>query len=88
MTNEALKINAKTGSYLLEVASWDHTLYDLAAISCYRLGLYEKSYEYAKKAYEMAPENERLENNLYLIGLKVKEKVKQDVKEEEKEASG
>lgn len=73
MTNEALKINTKTGSYLLDLQSWDYTLYDLAAISNYRLGLYEKSYEYAKKACELLPDNERLKNNLYLISLKVKE---------------
>jgi tetratricopeptide (TPR) repeat protein len=72
MTNEALKINTRTESYLLEISSWDYTLYDLAAISNYRLGLYEKSYKYAAKACEMSPENERLKNNLYLISLKVK----------------
>lgn len=72
MTNEALKIQTKTGSYLLEEQSWDYTLYDLAAICNYRLELYEKSYEYAEKAYEMAKGNERLKNNLYLINQKRK----------------
>jgi glycosyltransferase involved in cell wall biosynthesis len=73
MTSEALKINTETGSYLLDPASWNHTLFDLAAISYFRLGLYEKSYEYAKKACEMAPDDERLKNNLNLIGLKLNE---------------
>lgn len=72
MTNEAFKIQTKTGSYLLEPKSWDYTLYDLAAISNYRLGLYEKAYELAEKACEMAPNDERLKNNLYLISLKLK----------------
>ncbi|MDF2568261.1 MAG: glycosyltransferase [Oscillospiraceae bacterium] len=73
MTTEALKINIKTGSYLTEPKSWDYTLYDLSAISFYRLGLYEKSYEFATKACEMAPNDERLKNNLQLISLKLKE---------------
>ncbi|TCT16210.1 glycosyl transferase family 2 [Natranaerovirga pectinivora] len=73
MTNEALKINNKTGSYLLEPTSWDYTLYDLAAISNYRLGLYKRSYEYGKKACEMSPSDDRLKNNLSLISFKAEE---------------
>ncbi|MPW24381.1 glycosyl transferase family 2 [Alkalibaculum sp. M08DMB] len=71
MTNEALKIKNKTGSYLLELQSWDYTLYDLAAISNYWLGLYQRSYEYAKKASEMSKGNERLKHNLHLIHQKM-----------------
>lgn len=70
MVSEALKIVVKSGSYLLEPQAWDYTLYDLAAIACYQLGMYNKSYEYAKKAYETAPDNERLRRNLELIELK------------------
>ncbi|MBR0598688.1 tetratricopeptide repeat-containing glycosyltransferase [Sinanaerobacter chloroacetimidivorans] len=73
MTGEALKINTKTGSYLTDPKSWDYTLYDLAAISHYRLGLYQRSYEFAQKACEIAPNDERLKNNLHLISLKLKE---------------
>lgn len=72
MVNEALKITEKSGSYLLETNSWDQTFYDLGAICTYYLGLYEKSYDYAKKACEMDVNNERLKQNLELIKLKLK----------------
>ena len=71
MTNEALKITTRTGSYLLELDAWGYSLYDLGAICCYQLGLYEKSYEYAIKACEMEPNDERLRQNLELIKLKL-----------------
>ena len=72
MTLRALQITVKSGSYLLEPDAWGYSLYDLAAIATYRLGLFEKSYEYAKTACEMEPNNERLKNNLELIALKCK----------------
>lgn len=72
MVNEALKITEKSGSYLLETNSWGSTFYDLGAISTYRLGLYEKSYYFAKKACEIDINNERLKQNLELIKLKLK----------------
>lgn len=70
MVEKGLGITQKTGSYLLEPASWGYSFYDLGAISCYRLGLYEKSLAYAQTACEMAPEDARLKNNLELIRLK------------------
>lgn len=72
MAEKALAITEKSGSYLVEPESWGYSLYDLGAISAYRLGLYDKSYEYAKKACEMEPQNGRLKNNLDLISLKLK----------------
>jgi len=72
MTQRALQITEKSGSYLLEPDAWGYSLYDLAAIAAYRLGMYEKSYEYAKIACEMEPDNERLKRNLELIKLKCK----------------
>lgn len=71
MTEKMLKITQKTGSYLIEPEAWDYAPYDLAAISCYRLGLYQKSYEYGKKACELAPDHERLKSNLELIEKKL-----------------
>lgn len=66
MVAEALKIKERSG-YINDVTSWDYTLYDLGAISSYRLGLYEKSGEFARMAARMAPHDERLKNNLLLI---------------------
>lgn len=50
----------KTGSYLMEPKSWGYGLYDLGAICTYRLGLYQKSFAYAKSALALQPDNERL----------------------------
>ena len=67
MTQKALEITVNTGSYLVEPESWNFTFYDYGAISAYRMGMLEKSKEYAEKACELAPENQRLQNNLRLI---------------------
>jgi len=42
----------------------------LGALSCYELGLYEKSLDFAKIAVEMSPYDQRLKNNLELIRQK------------------
>ena len=72
MAEEALKIKERPSTYINEAFSWDFTIYDLGALSCYELGLYEKSYNYAKTASEMAPDDQRLKNNLKLIMQKYK----------------
>jgi len=71
MVTKALKITEKSESYLLEINSWNSTLYDLGAICTYHLGLYEKSYDFAQKACDMDENNERLKQNLELIKLKL-----------------
>lgn len=73
MVTEGLKITEKSGSYLLEPDAWGYSLYDLAAIACYRLGLFKLSLDYGTRAYQMQPDNERLRQNLTLIGLKAEE---------------
>ena len=72
MVEKGLSITETTGSYLVDPLCWNYALYDLGAISAYRLGLYEKAKEYAQKALEKAPENQRLKNNLTLILDKLK----------------
>jgi glycosyltransferase involved in cell wall biosynthesis len=64
MTGEALKITVKSGSYLVEPQSWGYAPYDLAAISCYYLGMYQQAYELGVKACEENPDDERLRGNL------------------------
>jgi glycosyltransferase involved in cell wall biosynthesis len=71
MVEEALKIKEKSQTYINLASSWDFTLDDLGAISCYQLGMYEKSLSHAKAALELAPNDERLINNLRLIEEKV-----------------
>lgn len=73
MTNLGLRITEKTGSYLVEPDCWGYLMDDYAAIACYQLGMYEKSYTHALKALQMAPSDERLKDNLNLITLKLDE---------------
>jgi glycosyltransferase involved in cell wall biosynthesis len=74
MTEKALEIKEKTGSYLLEPEAWGYELYDLGAICCYWLELYEKSFKYALIACQMKPNDARLRGNLELIELKLNKK--------------
>lgn len=71
LTGEALKITRKSDTYINMGYSWDHTPHDLAAISCYELGMYELSLYHTKKALSFSPNDERLNNNYSLILEKV-----------------
>lgn len=73
MLDETLKINVRPFSYLAEESSWDSTIYDLGAIACYRLELFEKARELAQIAFDMNPDDERLRSNLQIIKEKVKD---------------
>lgn len=66
IVNDGLSIKERT-SYMNETWSWDFTLYDYGAIACYNIGLKDKALEYAKTAYDMSPDDERLKNNFELI---------------------
>jgi hypothetical protein len=44
--------------------AWDYTVYDIAALAAYELGLYKKSVEYGSIALEMSPNDQRLQSNL------------------------
>ncbi|MFA9379664.1 MAG: glycosyltransferase [Acetanaerobacterium sp.] len=70
MVQRALDITHKSGSYLTEEEAWGVSLYDLGAIACYHLELYEQAYEYAKTACDLCRDNKRLRNNLILIDAK------------------
>lgn len=70
MTSEALSIHEKSTCYVNMGYSWDHTPDDLAAIACYRLGMYQQSLRHAQDALSYAPDNRRLRDNLELIKIK------------------
>src|SRR5574344_2000380 len=59
----ALRIKNHTKSYINEIFSWDNTIYDLLAISCYNLGKYDYAILFVDKALEYTPNDERLINN-------------------------
>jgi tetratricopeptide (TPR) repeat protein len=61
---EALAIETKPLDYMCEEYAWDHTPWDLAALSAYNLGKYDEALKYGLKAVELDPTNERLVANL------------------------
>ena len=67
MTERMFCISERSESYLTEPEAWGFEPFDLAAISCYWLGLYPKAYEYAKMASELEPAEPRLKDNLAVI---------------------
>jgi glycosyltransferase involved in cell wall biosynthesis len=71
MAEEALKIKAKSPTYINMGYAWDHTPDDYCAIACYRLGMYDKALEHAQAALAFSPGDGRLANNLKLIEEKV-----------------
>lgn len=71
MAEEALKIKERPAVYMNEPFAWDATVYDLGALSCYELRMFDKSYEWAKIAVEMSPNDERLKSNLEIIKTKI-----------------
>lgn len=73
MTSQALKINEKNMSYINMGYSWDHTPEDLAALACYRLGMYQDSLRHAEKALACSPKDPRLADNVALIRRKCAE---------------
>lgn len=71
MSEEALKIKEKSKTFVNMGYCWDYNPNDLAAISCYRLGMFERAKKHAEAALEFSPEDERLKNNLRLIERKL-----------------
>jgi glycosyltransferase involved in cell wall biosynthesis len=61
---EALKIQDRPLEYLCEEVAWGYLPYDLAAISAFNLGLFEKAKKYGEIALSLNPEDERLKQNL------------------------
>ena len=63
----ALQIKDHTKSYINEVFSFDHTIYDLLSVSYYYLNDIENSIKYSDIAVKMSPKDERLINNNKII---------------------
>ena len=68
----SLKIKTHTKSYINEVFSFNHTIYDLLSISLFYQNDIELALFYSNKALEISPNDERLINNnkLFLKYLK------------------
>ena len=65
--NLALAIKKHGKTYINEVFSWDHTIYDLLSIAYYNLRDLENALKYSSVAIDMSPKDERLLNNHKLI---------------------
>ena len=65
----ALLIQEKPLDYLCEAEAWGWLPYDLGAIAAYHLGDTDKAFEYGATAVSLAPQDERLRNNLDWYGL-------------------
>lgn len=61
---KCLSITHRTTTYMGDSAVWGFEPYDLAALSAYYLGYYDKALEYGNKAIELNPDDTRLQNNL------------------------
>lgn len=71
LTDQALGIQKKSTTYVNMGYSWDHTPDDLAAISCYWLGMYERSLIHARRALAFRPSDDRLRKNVSVIEKRV-----------------
>ena len=64
---EALKIKTHQKTYINEVFSWDHTVYDLLSLCYYNENNSDESLYYINKALESNPNDKRLINNKKII---------------------
>jgi tetratricopeptide (TPR) repeat protein len=67
LTEKAISIETRPGTYLSEGFAYDGTVYDLGALACFRLGRTRESLLYAEKAAALSPGDERIHNNLEYI---------------------
>lgn len=75
---ESLAIKNKPLEYLCEAESWGERPYDLAGVSAYNLGEFEKALNYAGEAVKINPADERLRNNLVICQAAVAKKAAQE----------
>jgi tetratricopeptide (TPR) repeat protein len=63
-STKCLSIEQKNTSSMNDAACWGYEPYDLAALSAYFLGIYEKATDYGAIAVNLAPNDQRLKDNL------------------------
>jgi glycosyltransferase involved in cell wall biosynthesis len=72
----ALTITEKKTDFLSEGWAWGHMADDLCAISAWQLGEWKVAVEHGKKAVDLSPNDERLQNNLKFYREKANEHTK------------
>ena len=70
--NKALKIKKHAKTYINEVFSWNHTVYDLLSLSYFYQDMLDESLFYINKALKHLPNDKRLLQNKKLIKEKLK----------------
>ena len=73
--NKGIKIKDKNSEYLNEDYIWDGSIYDYAACAEYNTGHYKQACNYAKKAAEYFPTDERIKGNLETMEKVYQEKL-------------
>ena len=64
---EALKLQKNTKSYINEVFSYDHTIYDLLSIAYFYKNEFDLALKNVNIALKLSPDDERLKNNKKII---------------------
>lgn len=64
---QALKIKDHQKTYINEVFSWDHTIYDLLSLYFFNIKEYDVSLLFVNKALKISPDEKRLINNKQII---------------------
>lgn len=65
--NKALKIKTHPKTYINEVFSWNHTIYDLLSVAYFNVNNYKLALRNINKAIKLCPNEKRLNNNKKII---------------------
>lgn len=69
---EASKIKEKPKTYINEDFCWNFYFYDLFSVVAFQLGKREEALDYAKKALELNPDEERIKKNITFMEESIK----------------
>lgn len=73
---EAIEIKEKLNDFMTEEWAYGHMAYDLVAISSWQLEHWDDAVRYGELAFEMSPNEERLQNNLKFYKEKLDENLR------------
>lgn len=67
MCHRTLQITEKSPVFVNAGYAWDHTPWDLSAIACFHLNMYQRALDHARQALLLSPHDARLKKNLEII---------------------
>ena len=67
LLKQALEIKEKSNSYINEEFCWNQYIYDLLSVNAYMLGFKDEAILYCELAHKIAPNDERIKNNLEIM---------------------